>query len=106
MKNYIIIIVVVLLVLLGMQQYMIWSNPPENFNKELLEKIDKLESKIDSLTNKKDSIKTLIIKVEDKIKENDKNYEETVNSILINNDSANRIFIDGYIKQYIKKISQ
>ena len=106
MKNYIIIIIIVLLVLLGLQQYMIWSNPPEDFNKELLEKIDKLESKIDSLTNKRDSIKTLVIRVEDRIKENNKNYEETVNSILLNNDSVNRIFIDGYIKQYIERISQ
>jgi len=106
MKKYLIIVGIVVLVLLGLQQYLILSDRPEDFNKELIKKIDKLESKIDSLTNKRDSVKTLIIRVENRIKENEKNYEETVNSILLNNDSVNRVFIDGYIKQYIEQISQ
>lgn len=104
-KTIIIIGITVLLILLGVQQYIIWKNTSVSTDDLIIEKINKLESKIDSLSTKRDSIKTIIIKVDKEIEDNQKHYEKVANIILNNNDSANRIFIDNYIKQYIDRIA-
>ena len=99
-------ILIFIFVLIGIQQYMIFSNYNNTKDTELLEKVKQLETKLDSLSNKKDSVKTVIIKLDKDLEYNEKHYEEAVNSILNASDSANRIFIDNYIKQYIERITQ
>lgn len=99
-------ILIVVFILIGIQQCMIFSNYNNTKDTELLEKIKHLETKLDSLSNKKDSVKTVIIKLDKDLEYNEKHYEEAVNSILNASDSANRIFIDNYIKQYIERITQ
>lgn len=88
---------IVLIMLLGYSIILTRCNS-SRFEKQVL----KLESKIDLLSNKKDSIKTIIITLDDKILKNEKHYKELSNNILNASDSDNYIWIEQYIKEYRK----
>ena len=104
-KYIIIIAVFALIVFCVWQQYLIRSNPP-SINDRILEEISKLENKIDSLSVKKDSIRDNIAKIDENLDSNEKQTQELVNIIINQSDSADRVFIDTYIKQYIDRISE
>ena len=105
-KYIITTILIAILILLGIQQYMIFTNDTLKQDDILLEKVKQLEQRIDSLSIKKDSIRTVIIKLDKDLEYNEKQYEEAINNVFDVSDSVNRIFIDGYIKQYIERITQ
>lgn len=101
-RTFIIIVAAIIIFLLIVNPFRHQSED----NNLILEKINKIENKIDSLSTKRDSIKTIIINVDKEIENNEKNYEKVVDIIVNNNDSANRVFIESYIKDYIRKISE
>lgn len=107
MKNKVIITVVILGVILFLifQQYLIFNKSPD-IDDNILKEIKILNKKLDELSNKKDSVKTIIVQLDNNLKTNNERHEEVVNSILIANDSINGVFIDNYIKQYIEKITR
>lgn len=107
MKNKVIITVVILGVILFLifQQYLIFNKSPD-IDDNILKEIKILNKKLDELSNKKDSVKTIIVQLDNNLKTNNERHEEVVNSILIANDSINGVFIDNYIKQYIEKITK
>ena len=99
MKDKVIIgiILFILIVLLGVQQYSIWTNSRVDKDSIFLEKINKLELKLDSLNLKKDSIRTVIDSTHIKIITNEKHYQERVNTIITQPDS----YSDSLTRQYI-----
>jgi len=105
--KYIIIIGTVLIIaFIIWQQHLIRDNPKDNYSELILKKMDNLEKQLKSLSEKKDSTKMIIIKLDKDLEHNRKQYDEMVNNILIQPDSANREFIDSYIKQYIERITK
>jgi hypothetical protein len=96
-KNTVIlgIMLFIIVLLLGIQQYLIWNKPDKD--DEFKETIKRLELKIDSLNNKKDSIRTVIDSTHVKIIENEKHYQERVNTIIAQPSS----YSDSLTRQYI-----
>lgn len=92
---------VLLLAFIILQQYLIRNTYSKE--EDLLEKIERIEKKLDSMNSKKDSIKSSIIVIEQKLDSNEHHHVETVNTILNQSDSANRAFIDNYLRQYWNK---
>lgn len=72
--------------------------------KEILKKINSIESTINSYNNQKDSIKTIIITTEKEIDKNNKDYEKTVNTIINSSDSINYNWAKQYIENYRKNL--
>ena len=107
MKNnkFVLIVVFIVIILLGIQQYFIWTTPRVDDNQILLNKINKLESKIDSLNEKKDSIRMIIDSTHVKIVTNEKHYQERINTILVQSASSDSGFIADYIRQYSEQNS-
>ena len=101
MNRYICIAIIVLVILLGLQQYLIWSSPPKE--DILLQKITELECKIDSLNMQKDSIKRVVDSTHVKIVTNEKHYQERINTIMLQSSSADSSFLSDYIRQYRSK---
>lgn len=101
MNRYIWIAIVLLVILLGLQQYLIWSSPPKE--DILLQKITELEYKIDSLNMQKDSIRRVVDSTHVKIVTNEKHYQERVNTIMLQSSSADSSFLSDYIRQYASK---
>ena len=103
-RDVIIIAVIILIGLLAIQQYLIRSSPsPDDV---LLQKINRIEAKLDSLSTKRDSLKSQIERVDSEVTKNQESYEKEVSVIINNTDSANRVFIDNYIKEYIERITK
>ena len=102
MKDKVIIgiILFILIVLLGVQQYSIWTNSRVDKDSIFLEKINKLELKLDSLNLKKDSIRTVIDSTHIKIITNEKHYQERVNTIITQPDSFSESFTRQYLRNY------
>lgn len=73
---------------------------PKSSDTELLNKISELELKIDEINNQKDSIRIVIDSTHVKIIENEKHYQERINTIIIASDSDNLKFFKNYIKEY------
>lgn len=92
---------ILLLIFIILQQYLIRNTYPKE--EDLLEKIERIEKKLDSMNSKKDSIKSSIIVIEQKLDSNEYHHVETTNTILNQSDSANRAFIDNYLRQYWSK---
>jgi hypothetical protein len=103
-NTFLTILIILIIVLIGIQQYIIWSNPKDE--DIILKEIVKLESKIDILSTQQEELKKSITETEDSIVINEKQHEEIANYILINNDSVNRIFIDNYIKDYLERFNK
>ena len=103
MKDYKIwtIIIVVVILLLGVQQYIIWTNEPKE--DLLMKKINQIELKLDSLNSKKDSIRIIIDSTNVKIINNEHHYKETITNILSNSDSINDAWTKQYIDNYRKR---
>lgn len=99
-KKFLIITTSFLILFVCFQQFLVLRTPKKE--DVLIEKLNNLEKKLDSISNKKDSIRLVIEKQDVKLEENEKQYVETTNNILIQSDSANRAFIDNYIGQYWK----
>ena len=89
-----------IILLIGFYIYIGDFTPRHDDNKDLLEKISRLESKIDSLNNRKDSIKTVIDSTHIKIITNEKHYQERVNTIITQPDSFSESFTRQYILEY------
>lgn len=85
--------VVLIILLLIIQQYYIWTTPRET-SEEILSRI---ESKLDSLSNKKDSVKTIILKIDKELDENEKHYEEVVNTINAQSFNDDSLYILDYL---------
>jgi hypothetical protein len=96
------ILISVIVILLGIQQYFIWTTPRVDSNQILLNKISQLESKIDSLNFKKDSIKAVIDSTHVKIITNEKHYQERINTIITRPLSIDSQYISDYIGRYIE----
>ena len=75
---------------------------PVDKDEVLLKKINVLESKIDSLNKKKDSIRVVIDSTHVKIIENEKHYQERVNTIILQPDSFSESFTRQYLIKYAK----
>jgi len=101
MNKYIWTAIVLLVILLGIQQYLIWSSPPKE--DILLQKITELEYKIDSLNIQKDSIRKVVDSTHVKIVTNEKYYQERINTIMLQSSSADSSFLSDYIRQYASK---
>lgn len=82
-----------IVILLAIQQYYIWTTPRET-SEEILSRI---ESKLDSLSNKKDSVKTIILKVDKELEKNEKHYEEVVNTINAQSFNDDSLYILDYL---------
>lgn len=100
-KNIIVILVLFFVALLGVQQYVIWNNPPSKED-VLIEKITQIEFKIDSLNNKKDSLRSVVDSTHVKIITNEKHYQERINTIINQPLSADSEYISNYIGRYIE----
>lgn len=85
--------VVLIILLLIIQQYYIWTTPRET-SEEILSRI---ESKLDSLSNKKDSVKTIILKIDKELDKNEKHYEEVVNTINAQSFNDDSLYILDYL---------
>lgn len=96
-RNYLYLVIIIIAIFIGIHIYLVYNSPPKT-DKTLLDKIDKLELKIESLSKKQDSIKYLILNIEDSIEENEKTHEQISNIIINNPDSVNRKFVDEYIR--------
>ena len=94
-KRFVIVVIIFVLLMIGFQQYLIWNKPDKD--DEFKETIKRLELKIDSLNNKKDSIRTVIDSTHVKIIENEKHYQERVNTIIAQPSS----YSDSLTRQYI-----
>lgn len=73
---------------------------PKTGDKELIEKIERLETKIDSLNVKKDSIRTVIDSTHIKIITNEKHYQERINIVIHQSYSEDSSFVTDYIRQF------
>lgn len=89
------LIILLFVGVVGLYIYLGDFSPP---NDELLNKISELELKIDSINNKKDSIRIVIDSTHVKIIENEKHYQEKINTIIIQSSSADSSFISDYIR--------
>ena len=67
-------------------------------------KIDSIESKLEQINTKRDSIKERIDTVVIKLKENDKYYKETINSIITNDINSDYIFFTNYLINNSKRL--
>lgn len=76
---------------------------PKSSDIELLNKISELESKIDEINNQKDSIRIVIDSTHVKIIENEKHYQERINTIITQSSSADSSFITDYIRLHRSK---
>jgi len=76
---------------------------PKNSDKELLKKIDSLELKIDSINKQKDSVRIVIDSTHVKIIENEKHYQERINTIVFQSVSADSSYISDYIRFHRSK---
>ena len=85
--------VLFIIILLILQQYYIWTTPRKSED----EVLNRIESKLDSLSNKRDSIKTIIIKIDNELIENEKHYEEVVNTINAQSFNDDSVFILDYL---------
>lgn len=72
-------------------------SPP---NDVILNRIDELELKMDSINKHKDSIRTVIDSTHVKIVTNEKYYQERINTIIIQSNKDDSIFVSNYIKRY------
>lgn len=82
-----------IIILLIIQQYHIW-NTPRKVDDDVLNRI---EAKLDSLSNKRDSIKTVIIKIDEDLTENEKHYEKVVNTINAQSFTDDSVYILDYL---------
>lgn len=105
-KNIITIVIVGIVAFLIFQQYLIFNKSPDNVDDNILKELKTLNKKLDDLSNKKDSVKTIILQLDNDLEKNNKRHEEVVDGIINADDSTNRVFIDNYIKQYIERISE
>ena len=97
-KSWIIILIVSLLVLVIIYVKLADFNPKTDDDK-LIKKIEKLENKLDSINCLKDSIRTVVDSTHVKIVENEKRYQEKINTIITKPDS----FSDSFTRQYIRE---
>jgi len=102
-KHLIIIGAVLIIIFLIWQQHLIRDNPKDNYNEQILKRMDSLENRLKTLS---DSNKVIIIKIDKELKHNEEHYEKLVDDIFVQSDSVNRKFIDSYIKQYIERITE
>lgn len=91
---------ILLILILGIGYYSIVKNSPPSTDDLILKEIQNLELKLDSLSDKKDSIRTIILTTDKEILNNEKHYEEVVNTIIIQPDSITDAFIGQYIRDY------
>ena len=89
-KNWIIGILIIIIIILLIPS-------KKNVDSNVLEEIHKLETKIDSLSNKKDSIRIVIDSTNTKIINNNKHYEEVVNTINAQPFSGDSMYILDYL---------
>jgi len=82
-----------IIILLIIQQYYIWTTPRKSDD----EVLNRIESKLDSLSNRRDSVKTIIIKIDNELIENEKHYEEVVNTINAQPFSGDSMYILDYL---------
>lgn len=94
-KNWIIGILIIIIIILLIPS-------KKNVDSNVLEEIHKLETKIDSLSNKKDSIRIVIDSTNTKIINNNKHYEEVVNTIINQSSYWDSLYISDYIGRFAK----
>lgn len=96
MKYFWYTIIIIIIILLGIQQYIIFNQPPkeDDFSK----KIDNLELKIDSILSIKDSVRSVIDSTHIKIITNEKHYQERINTIITQPSSADSSYVSNYIR--------
>ena len=98
------VIIAILCVFLGLFIWFYISvadfTPPSSKDELLLKKITELELKIDSLNNQKDSIRAAIDSTHVKIIENEKHYQERINTIIVQPDSFSESFTRQYLRDY------
>lgn len=100
-RNILLLLASFIIIILVIQQVVIRKNSKTEFEK----KIEKIELKIDSIEKSREDIVIVIKEVDDKIEQNQNNYEKVVDSIISNPDSVNKLFIDNYLKEYIDRIT-
>ena len=100
-KRFLVLLGIFFIFFIIFQQYLIRIQTPKE--DILIERLSALERKIDSINSKKDSIKIIISQIDEKLDTNEQHYVETTNNILTQSDSANRAFIDEYLRQYWSK---
>lgn len=96
-KIFLLLFIIVLLVIIGIQQYRLAEVKTSS---RLLEKIEQLEGKIENLTKQKDSIRVVIDSTHVKIIDNEKHFQERVNTIIIRPDSISESFTRQYIRNF------
>jgi len=100
-KRFLVLLGIFFIFFIIFQQYLIRTQTPKE--DILIERLSALERKIDSINSKKDSIRIIISQIDEKLDTNEQYYVETTNNILTQSDSANRAFIDEYLRQYWSK---
>lgn len=100
-KRFLVLLGIFFIFFIIFQQYLIRTQTPKE--DILIERLSALERKIDSINSKKDSIRIIISQIDEKLDTNEQHYVETTNNILTQSDSANRAFIDEYLRQYWSK---
>ncbi len=100
-KRFLVLLGIFFIFFIIFQQYLIRIQTPKE--DILIERLSALERKIDSINSKKDSIRIIISQIDEKLDTNEQHYVETTNNILTQSDSANRAFIDEYLRQYWSK---
>ena len=102
-KDILFKIIVIIFIVLSIGFYIKLADfHPVDKDELLLKKITELELKIDSLNNKKDSIRSVIDSTHVKIVENEKHYQERVNTIITQPLSLDSQYISDYIGRYIE----
>ena len=100
-KDILFKIIVIIFIVLSIGFYIKLADfHPVDKDESLLKKITELELKIDSLNNKKDSIRHAIDSTHVKIVENEKHYQERVNTIISQPDSFSESFTRQYLRDY------
>ena len=100
MKKTIIIVSIITFFILFIWFYISVGNFEPKGEKELIEKIERLEHKLDSLNNRKDSIRSVIDSTHVKIITNEKRYQERINTIITQPDSFSESFTRQYLRDY------
>lgn len=79
-------------------------SPKKDRDAELIERLNRLESKLDSIKERKDSLRIVIDSTHVKIITNEKHYQERINTIIVQSSPADSQFVTDYINARLDSI--
>lgn len=100
-RNIIIAVLLVIIILLGLQQYAIRINPPDDIEGRL----ELIETKIDSISNIRDSLLIIVDTTKVKIIELERTHEKIRDSIIVQSVDDDCILFSKYISEYNNRLT-